>query len=112
MEFQILSLKQSVDMNPFNTKYFAWFDIGYIREPDKRLDLDWPDNKKLKILDDKLLFKIVYGGPSCNEGGGVAGNFIGCNKNNIHKIHKLFLEQLKDTKKINLLVMIRNYTRI
>ena len=94
-------LKKSVEMNPFNTHYFAWFDIGYIREPDKKLGYDWPDDKKLKILNDKVLFKIVYGGPSCKEGGSVAGNFIGCNKNNIFKIHKLFLEQLKKRYKEN-----------
>ena len=92
---KIIKVKQSVDMNPFNTHYFAWFDIGYIRDPTKKLESNWPDPSKLNILDDKVLFKIVYGGPDCEQGGGVAGNFIGCNKNNIHKIHSLFLEQLK-----------------
>ena len=94
-------LKKAVEMNPFHTKYFSWFDIGYIREPDKKLGNDWPDEEKLKILDDKILFKIVYGGPNCNEGGSVAGNFIGCNTKNIYKVHKLFLEQLKKRFKEN-----------
>ena len=89
-------LKQSVEDNPFNTHYFAWFDIGYIRE-DKKLDKEWPYENKLKILDDKLLFKIVYGGPDCtsDKKGSVAGNFIGCNKNNIFKIYDLFISKLK-----------------
>ena len=91
-------LKESVVENPFNTFYFAWFDIGYIRE-EKKLDESWPDKNKLKILDDKMLFNIVYGGPDCKDGGSVAGNFIGCNKNNIHKIHELFIKNLKKRSK-------------
>ena len=91
-------LKESVVENPFNTFYFAWFDIGYIRE-EKKLEELWPDKNKLKILDDKMLFNIVYGGPDCKDGGSVAGNFIGCNKNNIHKIHELFIKNLKKRSK-------------
>ena len=95
-------LKQSVEKNYFNTNYFAWFDIGYIREPDKKLDYSWPDEKKLKILDDKVIFNIVYGGPTCDEGGSVSGAFIGCNTKNIYKVHELFINELKRRYKENI----------
>ena len=88
-------------MNPFNTDYFAWLDIGYIRDKDKKLDNDWPDPQKLKILDDKVLLLTVYGGPECKNGGSVAGGFIGCNKNNIYKINNVFNEILKKRIKEN-----------
>jgi hypothetical protein len=94
-------LKKAVDMNPFNTKYFSWYDIGYLRTVNKRLDNSWPDNEKLKILDGKVLFNIVYGGPSCKEGGSPTGGYIGCNTKNIHKVHKIFLEYLKKRIKEN-----------
>jgi hypothetical protein len=38
-------LKNAVKKNPFKTKYYAWFDIGYIREK-KTLESDWPDENK------------------------------------------------------------------
>ena len=88
-------LKQAIDENKFDTPYYAWFDIGYIREADKRLGYDWPNKEKLEILDDKVLFKVVYGGPTCEEGGLISGGFIGCNRDNIHKVHSLFLDELK-----------------
>jgi hypothetical protein len=95
---KISMLKQSVEDNPFNTHYFSWYDIGYIREV-KTLEKDWPDDDKLKILDDRMLVNIVYGGPECKDGGSVAGNYIGCNKNNIHKIHTLFNKNLEKRSK-------------
>lgn len=94
-------LKKAVDMNPFNTHYFIWFDIGYIRDINKTLESNWPNNNKLKILDDKILLLTVYGGPKCNQGGIVAGGFIGCNKNNIYKVHDTFIEILKKKIKNN-----------
>jgi len=94
-------LKKAVEMNSFNTKYFSWFDIGYIREPNKNLGYDWPDKEKLKILDDKILFNIVYGGPSCKEGGITTGGYIGCNTKNIYKGYKIFTEGLKTKIKEN-----------
>jgi hypothetical protein len=93
-------LKDSVKENPFDTKYFAWFDIGYIRDK-KTLESEWPDENKLKILDDKILFNIVYGGPECTNKnkGSVTGGFIGCNKTNIFKIYDLFILKLKKISK-------------
>ena len=93
-------LKKAVEMNPFNTKYFSWYDIGYLRTVNKRLGYEWPDKEKLKILDDKILFNII-GGKDCKDGGTTTGGYIGCNTNNIHKVHKLFLENLKKRIKNN-----------
>jgi len=87
---KISLLKKSIQLNPFNTHYFAWFDIGYIRDKNKKLESNWPDMKKLKILDDKVLFNIVYGGPDCKDKGSASGGFIGCNKNNIDELNSVF----------------------
>lgn len=84
-------LKKSVDSNPFNTKYFSWYDIGYLREP-KKLDPNWPNKNKLKILDDKILFLGVYGETCKNDL--TTGGYIGCNVNNINKLHQLFYNEL------------------
>lgn len=88
-------LETSVNDNPFNTFYFAWFDIGYIRDKDKILGVDWPCKDKLKILNNKVVFNIVYGGPTCKEGGSTTGGFIGCNINNISNISKLYVNKIK-----------------
>ena len=41
-------LKQAVELNSFNTKYYAWYDIGYLREPKSLLDINWPNKENLK----------------------------------------------------------------
>ena len=88
-------LKKTIRENPFNTFYFTWFDIGYIRDKNKQLEIGWPSKTKLKILDEKVLFNIVYGGPSCKDGGTTTGGFIGCNKNNINKFNDIFIDKIK-----------------
>lgn len=95
-------LKQAVELNSFNTKYYAWYDIGYLREP-KSLDINWPNQEKLKILDEKVLFLSVYG-KSCQNNDLTTGGFIGCNVNNIYKLHELFYRDLEEKKKNNALL--------
>ena len=87
-------LKKSVDENPFNTNYFAWYDIGYMREP-KPLPLNWPNPKKLDILKDKILMLSVYY-DACEGRDITAGGYIGCNTKNIYKLHKLYYNNLEE----------------
>lgn len=94
-------LKQAVDMNLFNTFYYAWFDIGYIRDENKYLSDIWPDETKLKIMKDKVLFNIIGGNGKDGEmtvpedNGTVSGGFIGCSKKNIYKLNTIFNNLLK-----------------
>jgi len=86
-------LKQTVDENPFNTKYFSWYDIGYLREP-KTLPLSWPNRQKLDILKHKILMLSVYY-DACDGREVTAGGYIGCNTENIHELHKLYYDELE-----------------
>jgi len=86
-------LKKTVDENPFNTKYFSWYDIGYMREP-KPLPASWPNQKKLDILKDKILMLSVYY-DACDGREITAGGYIGCNTENIHELHKLYYDELE-----------------
>ncbi len=57
---KLYSLKEVIEENPFNTKFFSWVDVGFIR--DERWVInneDWPDSNKLQLEQDKILFFVI-----------------------------------------------------
>ncbi len=90
-------LETSANENPFNTDYFAWYDIGYLRDKDKTLHSSWPCKDKLKILDEKVVFNIVNGGST------TTGGFIGGTSENLSTISTIYLEKIKKRIKTNTL---------
>ena len=54
------SMKQVIDENPFNTKFFSWIDVGFIRDEKWVINNEnWPDPSKLKLNDNKILFFVI-----------------------------------------------------
>lgn len=107
-------LKNAVKLNPYNSEYFLWMDIGYIRTgipPSK----NWPNMKKLaKNTGDKLLVfapflpeKYCYGGWYNSQNGKrykytqhpynllIAGSFIAGKKDAINRYAELYYETLE-----------------
>jgi hypothetical protein len=53
-------LKRASELNPFQTEYFLWVDMGCFREPNTRY-LDWPTTQKVTQLEpNKMLMVKVY----------------------------------------------------
>jgi hypothetical protein len=53
-------LKRAIEMNPFETDYFLWVDIGCFRRPNSQF-LNWPNPDKIeKLPQDKVLWLSVY----------------------------------------------------
>jgi hypothetical protein len=53
-------LKQAADLNPFQTDYFLWVDIGCFREPNTQY-IQWPNPEKIAQLEpNKMLMVQVY----------------------------------------------------
>ena len=105
-------VKEASILNPFNTKYFLWYDIGYLRN-NQVLPKEWPNEDKLKIMDDKLLFYTIslkdircksdyidnhdyYSNPS--NGISITGGFFGGTKKNILKLYDLYYKTLNELK--------------
>lgn len=100
-------LKISADENPFNTNYFMWYDIGYIRSG-KLLPQSWPNVDKLKILNDKIFVmslknegcknvkKSMYTYSEPPNDVMITGGIMGSHKNNINTFHKLFYDKLEN----------------
>jgi len=52
-------MKRAIEMNPFNTEYFLWCDIGCFRVPNANY-IHWPNPAKIKKMDkDKILLLLV-----------------------------------------------------
>ena len=52
-------LKRAIEMNPFNTDYFIWVDIGCFRKPNTKF-LNWPNPKRIsEIPHDKVTLLSV-----------------------------------------------------
>jgi len=53
-------LKQAAEINPFESEYFLWVDIGCFREPNHRF-IQWPNPAKIAQLEpDKMVMVQVY----------------------------------------------------
>lgn len=101
-------LKQATDINPFQTEYFLWVDIGCFREPNTRF-LQWPNPEKVAQLEtDKMLMVQVYPFrpdelgkrtmktiPSFQYTNRIGGTMFGGTKGAIEKWHKKYYEMLE-----------------
>jgi hypothetical protein len=98
-------LKRAVDMNPFNSSFFAWVDIGYFRETKfngqnmlKRIPSDLGESQMLMLDVNPLM--IGAPGYDPKHGKYIGGGFIGGYETGIRKWHSEFyamLERHKDT---------------
>jgi hypothetical protein len=101
-------LKRAVELNEFDTPYFLWLDIGYLRSG-ATFPNNWPDDNKLSIMDDKIVImsllnknclkeetprKYTYSDPP--HGVMVTGGIMGSHKKNIDRFHTLFYQKLED----------------
>lgn len=50
-------LKRAIEMNPFNTEFFLWVDIGCFRVPNTQF-LNWPNNQKVAALDKSKILML------------------------------------------------------
>jgi len=101
-------LKQAADLNPFQTEYFLWVDIGCFREPNTRY-LQWPNPQKVEQLEsNKMLMVQVYPFrsdelgkrtletiPSFQYTNRIGGTMFGGTKGAIEKWHKEYYEMLE-----------------
>ena len=46
-------LKRAVELNSFNTPYYMWLDIGYLRN-NQKIPASFPNKNKIKILSSKI----------------------------------------------------------
>lgn len=101
-------LKRAMDLNEFNTPYFLWLDMGYLRCGATFPD-DWPNLDKLRIMDDKIVImslmnknclredkprKYTYSDPP--HGVMVSGGIMGSHTKNINRFHTIFYQKLED----------------
>lgn len=66
-------LYETINSNPFRSKYFFWVDAGYFRKnPDQVIDLPWPDQEKIEAIGEKFIIQNFNFSidpqytPSCN----------------------------------------------
>jgi len=90
----------------FNTPYYMWLDIGYVRN-DFKFPHNWPNRNTLFGLDDKI-FIMSVGRHTCKmtsppydyknppRGVLISGGIVVVNKNNVDKYHALFYNKLKE----------------
>jgi hypothetical protein len=57
---KIYTLKNAIEQNPFNTKYFSWVDAGFIRDSSwVSNNTDWPDLTRLQLKPDTIRFFCI-----------------------------------------------------
>lgn len=57
---KLYTLRNAMELNPFNTEYYSWVDTGFIR--DERWivnNADWPDTDALKLTKDQIRFFCI-----------------------------------------------------
>jgi len=101
-------LKKAADLNPFQTDYFLWVDIGCFRVPNTRF-LQWPNPEKVAQLEpSKMLMVQVYPFrsdeldkrtletiPSFQFTNRIGGTMFGGTKGAIEKWHKEYYQMLE-----------------
>lgn len=101
-------LKQASDLNPFQSEYFLWVDMGCFREPNTRY-LKWPNPDKIAALEpDKMLMAQIYpfshdelncktldSIPSFQYTNRIGGTMFGGKKGAIEKWHKEYYQMLE-----------------
>ena len=90
----------------FNTPYYMWLDIGYVRN-DFQFPYNWPNQNTLFGLGDKI-FVMSVGRHECKRtsppydynnpprGVLISGGVVVVNKNNVDKYHALFYDKLNE----------------
>jgi hypothetical protein len=104
-------VKRGIELSPFNTEYYAWYDIGYVRSG-KTLPLTWPNEKKLIACGDKVQLltfssdeticnkpyhpggKMTYDNPP--HGVMITGGFILGKPKELLEFHNLFYNTLEE----------------
>lgn len=57
---KVYFLKEIIDQNPFNTKFFSWVDTGFIRDSQWPIgNEDWPQPDKLILAENKVRFFCI-----------------------------------------------------
>jgi hypothetical protein len=57
---KVHTLKQAIESNPFNTRYFSWVDAGFIRDSSwVDHNIDWPDPERLGLKENKVRFFCI-----------------------------------------------------
>tara|TARA_B100001248_G_scaffold183754_1_gene139990 strand:+ start:169 stop:993 length:825 start_codon:yes stop_codon:yes gene_type:complete len=102
-------LKQAIELNKFNTRYYAWYDIGYLRN-NQILPHNWPNQNKLKILHNKVVFMSIFG-KDCEYDNDIneiytydnpphnlllTGGFVGLDKNKINQLYNLYIKTIDE----------------
>lgn len=92
-------LKKSIELNPFNSEFFLWSDIGYFRNTNLHLQPNmikiFPSLQKISELprDKIILLHVIFINSENNRiGGGMFGGF----KDALLKWHKAYYEILED----------------
>jgi len=101
-------MKRAIELDPFNTDYFLWVDIGCFRRPNKEY-INWPNAKKINSLDKtKVLLLLVQSFTqeewNCNSketlplfqfANRIGGTMFGGGKHVILNWHKKYYEMLE-----------------
>ena len=102
-------LKQAIQLNTFNTQYYAWYDIGYLRN-NQILPKDWPHNNKLSVLKDSVYFMSIFG-EICEDDSDrdeiytydnpphnllLTGGFVGLDKRRINELYDIYIQTIDE----------------
>jgi hypothetical protein len=79
--------------NPFQTKYFVYIDVGYLRKIEHEMYKNWPDEELLesKLENDRLYVYNIGGDEFYISGGFMAGTCIAFNN-----FHNIYYTNMKD----------------
>jgi hypothetical protein len=57
---KVFFLKEVIELNPFNTKFFSWVDTGFIRDSSWPVNNEnWPSSEKLILAENKIKFFCI-----------------------------------------------------
>jgi hypothetical protein len=105
-------LKIASELNPYNTKYFMWYDIGNLRF-NQRIPYTWPNINKLSVMDNNF---IMFTKDSKDDQPTypkdkilIIGGAFGGIKENIKKYHKIYYNTLEKLYKKNEFLGIDQY---
>ena len=101
-------LKRTAELNPFNSDYFIWCDIGCFRRPNTQY-INWPNNEKINLIDkSKITLLSVYPFkdsellcnkredlPSFQFENRIGGTIFSGGADAINEWHKLYYEMLE-----------------